>query len=77
MATMSAPAATTEAALLAALATVNDPEIHRPITELGMVRSATVRPGGTAEIHLLLTVAGCPLRDVGPITAARHRDSPR
>jgi len=51
------------AALQAALATVNDPEIRRPITELGMVRSATIRPDGVAEIGLLLTVAGCPLRD--------------
>jgi ATP-binding protein involved in chromosome partitioning len=60
---MSAPATTSEAALQAALATVNDPEIRRPITELGMVRSATIRPDGVAEIGLLLTVAGCPLRD--------------
>jgi ATP-binding protein involved in chromosome partitioning len=60
---MSAPAPTVEAALHAALATVNDPEIRRPITDLGMVRAATVRPDGVAEIAILLTVAGCPLRD--------------
>jgi ATP-binding protein involved in chromosome partitioning len=60
---MSAPATTSEAALLSALATVNDPEIHRPITDLGMVKSALVRPDGVAEIEILLTVAGCPLRD--------------
>jgi ATP-binding protein involved in chromosome partitioning len=60
---MSAPAPTVEAALTAALATVDDPEIHRPITELGMVRSVQVRADGTAEIGILLTVAGCPLRD--------------
>jgi ATP-binding protein involved in chromosome partitioning len=60
---MSAPAATSEAALQSALATVNDPEIRRPITELGMVKSALVRPDGVAEIEILLTVAGCPLRD--------------
>jgi ATP-binding protein involved in chromosome partitioning len=63
MGSMSAPAPTVEAALHAALATVNDPEIRRPITELGMVRSAALRPNGVAEIGLLLTVAGCPLRD--------------
>jgi len=69
---MSAPAPTVEEALHAALATVNDPEIRRPITELGMVRSATVRPDGVAEIAILLTVAGCPLRDKlrADITAA-------
>ncbi|MCW2642195.1 MAG: sodium:proton antiporter [Dactylosporangium sp.] len=60
---MSAPATTSEAALLSALATVNDPEIRRPITDLGMVKSALVRPDGVAEIAILLTVAGCPLRD--------------
>ncbi|MGC9667892.1 Mrp/NBP35 family ATP-binding protein [Planosporangium sp. 12N6] len=60
---MSAPATTSEAALQAALATVNDPEIRRPITDLGMVKSAMVRPDGVAEIAILLTVAGCPLRD--------------
>jgi ATP-binding protein involved in chromosome partitioning len=63
MGDMSAPTSTLDAALLAALATVQDPEIHRPITDLGMVRSATVRDGGVAEVAILLTVAGCPLRD--------------
>jgi ATP-binding protein involved in chromosome partitioning len=60
---MSAPAATSEAELQSALATVIDPEIRRPITDLGMVKSATVRPDGVAEIAVLLTVAACPLRD--------------
>ncbi|HEV7897738.1 MAG TPA: P-loop NTPase [Planosporangium sp.] len=60
---MSAPATTSEAALQSALATVNDPEIRRPITDLGMVKSATLRPDGVAEIGILLTVVGCPLRD--------------
>src|SRR6185437_5583638 len=37
-----------------------------------MVRSAAVRPDGVAEIGILLTVAGCPLRDKlrSDITAA-------
>jgi ATP-binding protein involved in chromosome partitioning len=60
---MAEAATTTEKALLAALADVQDPEIHRPITDLGMVRSATVRADGVAAIEILLTVAGCPLRD--------------
>lgn len=49
----------------AALATVNDPEIHRPITELGMVRDVDVIEGAQGHevtVHLLLTVAGCPLK---------------
>lgn len=48
---------------MAALATVDDPEIRRPITELGMVRSAEVGTDGLVRVELLLTVAGCPLRD--------------
>ena len=75
MGPMSAPAATLDEELRAALATVQDPEIHRPITDLGMVRSATVRPDGVAEVAILLTVAGCPLRDKlrADITAAAAR----
>jgi ATP-binding protein involved in chromosome partitioning len=47
----------------AALATVQDPEIHRPITDLGMVRDVTVQPDGTVDVAIYLTVAGCPLRE--------------
>jgi ATP-binding protein involved in chromosome partitioning len=68
---MSAPAATIEDAIQAALATVDDPEIHRPITDLGMVKGFTVA-GGRVTVELLLTVSGCPLRDKldSDITAA-------
>ncbi|MBB4696655.1 Mrp/NBP35 family ATP-binding protein [Paractinoplanes abujensis] len=59
---MSAPASTIEDAIQAALATVDDPEIRRPITDLGMVKGFTVADG-TVRVELLLTVAGCPLRD--------------
>jgi ATP-binding protein involved in chromosome partitioning len=47
----------------AALATVNDPEIKRPITELGMVDSVEVAESGLVRVKVLLTVAGCPLKD--------------
>ena len=47
----------------AALATVNDPEIKRPITELGMVDSVEVGDEGLVRVKVLLTVAGCPLKD--------------
>jgi ATP-binding protein involved in chromosome partitioning len=63
MAAMSAPATTVEAAIAAALATVDDPEIRRPITELGMVRDVVLRSDGLATIGILLTVVGCPLKD--------------
>ncbi len=47
----------------AALATVDDPEIKKPITELGMVDSVVVDDAGTARITVLLTVSGCPMKD--------------
>jgi ATP-binding protein involved in chromosome partitioning len=47
----------------AALATVNDPEIKRPITDLGMVDSVHVDDTGMVSLKVLLTVAGCPLKD--------------
>ncbi len=50
-------------ALRAALATVDDPEIRRPITDLGMVESVSVDDAGRAAVSILLTVAGCPLKD--------------
>jgi ATP-binding protein involved in chromosome partitioning len=46
-----------------ALAGVQDPEIKRPITELGMVKDVTIAPDGTVHVEVYLTVAGCPLRD--------------
>lgn len=51
------------APLLHALAQVIDPELRRPITELGMVEKAQLSDTGTAEITVLLTIAGCPLKD--------------
>ena len=47
----------------AALATVNDPEIKRPITELGMVESVDIDEAGRVRVTVLLTVAGCPLKE--------------
>jgi ATP-binding protein involved in chromosome partitioning len=47
----------------AALATVQDPEIHRPITDLGMVKSVDIDSHGSIRVEVFLTVAGCPLRD--------------
>src|SRR3954469_18385737 len=50
-------------ALHAALSTVNDPEIRKPITELGMVESVSVADDGRAAVTILLTVSGCPLKE--------------
>ncbi|HWG65321.1 MAG TPA: Mrp/NBP35 family ATP-binding protein [Streptosporangiaceae bacterium] len=46
-----------------ALATVNDPEIHRPITDLGMVKNVEIGQDGVVRVDVWLTVSGCPLRD--------------
>lgn len=51
-----------EAAVRAALAQVHDPEIHRPITELGMVKDVAIAADGTVNVAIWLTVAGCPMR---------------
>ncbi|MFT4123179.1 MAG: P-loop NTPase [Microbacteriaceae bacterium] len=44
------------------LAAVIDPEIRRPITELGMVGAVTVA-GGSVRVELRLTIVGCPAAD--------------
>jgi ATP-binding protein involved in chromosome partitioning len=50
-------------AVRAALEKVNDPEIRKPITELGMVESLSVSDGGAVSVGVLLTVAGCPMKE--------------
>jgi len=45
-----------------ALDRVLDPELRRPVTELGMIRSAVLDDAGHARVHVLLTIRGCPLR---------------
>ncbi|HEY3902816.1 MAG TPA: Mrp/NBP35 family ATP-binding protein [Streptosporangiaceae bacterium] len=49
--------------VMQALAGVSDPEIHRPITELGMVKNVEVGAGGAVRVEVYLTVSGCPMRD--------------
>ena len=50
-------------AVLRALASVDDPELHRPITELGMVEGVDVGADGVVDVRVLLTIAACPMRD--------------
>lgn len=47
----------------AALHTVEDPEIHRPITDLGMVDEVSADEQNRVFVRILLTTGGCPLRD--------------
>ncbi len=51
----------TQEAILDALSRVIDPELRRPVTELGMVRAVDI-DGGRVAVTITLTVAGCPLR---------------
>ena len=52
----------TESAIRAALAKVNDPEIGKPITDLGMVKSISIADDASVAIVIYLTTAACPLR---------------
>jgi ATP-binding protein involved in chromosome partitioning len=51
----------TEAQVLDALRPVEDPELHRSIVDLDMVRRIAV-DGPRVDVTVALTVAGCPLR---------------
>lgn len=53
----------TEDMLRTALSHVIDPEIRRPITEIGMVRSVEITAEGVATIGIDLTIAACPMQD--------------
>ncbi|MGH7735476.1 MAG: metal-sulfur cluster assembly factor, partial [Gemmatimonadales bacterium] len=53
-------AADLTAGIRAALAKVIDPELRRPITELGMVKSIEVGSDGSVHVEIYLTIAGCP-----------------
>ena len=50
-------------AVNAALATVQDPEINRPLTELGMVKDVQIGADGAVRVDVYLTVAGGPMRE--------------
>lgn len=49
-------------ALESALASVIDPELHRPMLQLGMLRDIAV-DGDVASLRVVLTTPACPLKD--------------
>ncbi len=51
----------TVAAVRAALATVQDPDLHRDLVALGMIRDLRVE-GATARFRLVLTTGACPVK---------------
>src|SRR5476651_1926645 len=74
--------APSEAQVLEALRPVEDPEIHRSIVELNMVRGIEI-DGGNVKVTVALTVAGCPMRTeivkrvteaVAPVEGVAHVD---
>jgi ATP-binding protein involved in chromosome partitioning len=74
--------APTEAQVLEALRPVEDPEIHRSIVDLNMVRGIQI-DGGSVKVTVALTVAGCPMRAeiirlvtdaVAPLPGVAHVD---
>ncbi len=48
--------------IIEALRPVEDPELHRSIVDLDMVRDVTV-DGGTVRLTIALTIPGCPLKN--------------
>jgi ATP-binding protein involved in chromosome partitioning len=48
--------------ILKALEVVIDPELHRSIVELDMVRSIDVGPNGVVDVTVSLTTPGCPIK---------------
>ena len=61
----------TEAQVREALRTVMDPEIGRPIEDIGMLRGISIE-GDTVRVDVLITIEGCPLKDriTNDVTAA-------
>ena len=53
----------TEADVIEALRPVEDPELHRSIVDLNMVRNIDIRGNGVVGVLIALTVPGCPLKN--------------
>jgi ATP-binding protein involved in chromosome partitioning len=52
----------TEADVIEALRPVQDPELHRSIVDLDMVRGVSIE-GATVKVLIALTIPGCPLKN--------------
>jgi ATP-binding protein involved in chromosome partitioning len=59
--TVARPSAPTRDAVMAALSKVNDPELHRDVVSLGMIKDLEI-DGGNVSLRLVLTTPACPVR---------------
>jgi ATP-binding protein involved in chromosome partitioning len=57
------PPLVTEEQIVEALRPVEDPELHRSIVDLGMLRGVEIRDNGVVGVLIALTVPGCPLKN--------------
>ena len=65
------------AAIRTSLSKVMDPEIRRPITELGMVKNIAVAPDRSVHVEIYLTIAGCPMKgDITDMVTQAVADTP-
>src|SRR5712691_7910056 len=53
----------TEESVLAALAPVKDPELHRSMMELKMIQDVAVLDAQTIAMRVVLTTPACPLKN--------------
>ncbi|AKS33013.1 Mrp/NBP35 family ATP-binding protein [Mycolicibacterium goodii] len=66
-----------QSAVRAALAKVIDPELRRPITELGMVKSISIEPDHSVHVEIYLTTAACPKKnEIADLVSAAVTDVP-
>ena len=70
---MSSPVVT-EDQIVEALRPVEDPELHRSIVDLGMLRGVSIMDNGVVGVLIALTVPGCPLegRNHSRVSEAAH-----
>lgn len=66
-----APTEDLEAAVIAALRTVFDPEMPVNIYDLGLIYGLDITPEGSVSIRMTLTAPGCPVAQSFPATVAQ------
>ncbi|WP_217160109.1 Mrp/NBP35 family ATP-binding protein [[Mycobacterium] fortunisiensis] len=74
---MSESAPELQSAVRAALAKVIDPELRRPITELGMVKNISIEADHAVHVEIYLTTAACPKKnEIAELVSAAVTDVP-